>query len=37
MFGVDPKALLVACAIFAGAMALFFLFFVGVIAWGPLS
>ncbi len=37
MFRFNPKALLVVGAIFLGAMALFFLFFVGVIVLVSLS
>ena len=37
MFKVDSKALLVAGAIFLGAMACFFAFFVAVIVWASLS
>lgn len=37
MFRFDPKALLVAGAIFFAAMAFFFLFFVAVIVWASLS
>jgi hypothetical protein len=37
MWRVDPKALLVVGAIFVGAMALFFLFFVAMIVWVSMS
>jgi hypothetical protein len=37
MFRIDPKALLVVGAIFLGAMAFFFLFFVAMIVWATLS
>ena len=37
MFRINPKALLIAGAIFLGAMALFFLFFVTVIVWASMS
>ncbi|CAA9438541.1 MAG: hypothetical protein AVDCRST_MAG22-3874 [uncultured Rubrobacteraceae bacterium] len=37
MFRINPKALLVAGAIFLAAMAFFFLFFVAVIVWVSLS
>ena len=37
MWKVDPKALLVVGAIFLGAMAFFFLFFVAVIVWVSLA
>ena len=37
MFWFSPKALLVAGALFLGAMALFFAFFVAAIVWASLS
>jgi uncharacterized protein DUF3592 len=37
MWRVDPKALLVVGAIFVGAMAFFYLFFVAVIVWVSLA
>lgn len=37
MWRVDPKALLVVGAIFVGAMAFFFLFFVAMIVWVSLA
>jgi len=37
MWRVGPKALLVAGAIFVGAMAFFFLFFVAMIVWASLA
>ena len=37
MWNVDPKALLVVGAIFLGAIAFFFLFFVAVIVWASMA
>lgn len=37
MFRIDPRALLVAGAVFVAATAFFFLFFVAVIFWVSLS
>ena len=37
MWKVDPKALLVVGAIFLGAIAFFFLFFVAVIVWASMA
>lgn len=37
MWRVDPKALLAVGAVFVGAMAFFFLFFVAMIVWASLA